>query len=383
MQTWHSEIKIPDLPDICDSIFDETSVFFDIETTGFSSHHAVSYLIGCAVRQGSMLHIYQFFAEELIDEKDAVDAFINFIRPYKHLISFNGNGFDIPFLTDRCKMLHIDIDFSKFKHTDIFKSISPLKHFLKLDNCKQKTLEAFLGINREDKFSGGELINIYFDYLKTQDTKALILLRQHNLDDLIGMVKLLPILAYPAFFDGNYRVASFEKNVLNEFPGDMRQEMNITLTYDFTFPKRISFGADNIYFSAAQNTARFCIEIYSGELKFFYKNYKDYFYLPDEDIAIHKSVAFYVDKDFRTKAKAATCYSKKTGCFLPQFDDVIMPYFKLEYHDKKSFFECTSDFYQSDDDTHKYCSHLLQHLLEKSKKHEKSLKKAPFTRSIL
>ena len=40
-------------------------------------------------------------------------------------------------------------------------------------------------------------------------------------------------------------------------------------------------------------------------LKYFYDNYKDYFYLPKEDTAIHKSVATYVDKDFRQKAKTA------------------------------------------------------------------------------
>ena len=43
---------------------------------------------------------------------------------------------------------------------DIFKELSPIKPLLCLENYKQKSIEAFLGIDREDKYSGGELINV-------------------------------------------------------------------------------------------------------------------------------------------------------------------------------------------------------------------------------
>ena len=92
-------------------------------------------------------------------------------------------------------------------------------------------------------------------------------------------------------------------------------------------------------------------------------NYKDYYYLPEEDTAIHKSVAFYVDKNYRTKAKAATCYSKKTGCFLPQHQVVVSPYFKLEYHDKITYFELTDEFIDNETDVKAYVMHVLSLLL--------------------
>ena len=60
------------------------------------------------------------------------------------------------------------------------------------------------------------------------------------------------------------------------------------------------------------------IRVYKGTLKYYYPNYKDYYYLIYEDTAIHKSVGEFVDKDARIKATKETCYTKKDGTFLPQ-----------------------------------------------------------------
>ena len=73
------------------------------------------------------------------------------------------------------------------------------------------------------------------------------------------------------------------------------------------------------------------IALFQGELKYFYSNYKDYYYLPMEDTAIHKSVGEYVDRDARTKATARTCYTKKQGLFLPQFGCLWSPALMQEY----------------------------------------------------
>ena len=61
-----------------------------------------------------------------------------------------------------------------------------------------------------------------------------------------------------------------------------------------------------------------CITLFCTEGCYchFYENYKDYFYLPKEDTAIHKSVGIYVEKEFREPAKASNCYLKKAGKFV-------------------------------------------------------------------
>ncbi|GEM_PF-5794944 len=59
---------------------------------------------------------------------------------------------------------------------------------------------------------------------------------------------------------------------------------------------------------------------YTGELKHFYKDYKNYYYLPAEDQAYHKSVSGFVDRSARVQATARTAYTKKTGTFIPVYD---------------------------------------------------------------
>ena len=81
----------------------------------------------------------------------------------------------------------------------------------------------------------------------------------------------------------------------------------------------------------------FFVELTEGTLKHFYPDYKDYYYLPFEDRAVHKSIGSCVDKDARVKATAASCYTKTTGFFLPQFEDIWEPVMKQEYKDKMRY----------------------------------------------
>ena len=70
MKTFHEEI-----PDLCqdaltDQLFDEHSIFFDIETTGFSPANSTLYMIGCARRKSNRICIEQFFAEKPEEEAE-------------------------------------------------------------------------------------------------------------------------------------------------------------------------------------------------------------------------------------------------------------------------------------------------------------------------
>lgn len=367
MQTWHKEIAYKQKNPFTDSVFTESSIFFDIETTGFSPANTSLYMIGCARRKGDFICVDQFFADSPKEEHLLLSAFLELVRQYDTIISFNGIGFDIPYLKAKCSQFSIEEDFSEFSYIDIYKSVSKFRHLFKLPNFKQKTVEKFLGIHREDLYSGGELINIYHSYVKTQDERQRELLQLHNYEDVIGMIDLLPVLTYLWLFQGDFSVRTIEKNIYTDDTYYTKDECIFTLKNHFPVPKRISFGYEDIYFTSYQDTTKVSIKIYDGELKYFYPNYKDYYYLPNEDTAVHKSVAFYVDKDYRTRAKAATCYSKKTGCFLPQYEVVVSPYFKLEYHDKISYFELTDDVWEDEKQVHAYLLHIFSVLLQARK----------------
>lgn len=169
--------------------------FFDIETTGFSPAHTSLYLIGCAYHIEQMLYIKQFFAETPEEEKEVLEQFLLLLDGFDTIITFNGIGFDIPYLKAKCNTYECNEHFADFTYVDIFKSISQIKHILQLPNYKQKTIEAFLGIGRDDLYSGGELIEIYHSYTKEPRPDKLEILLLHNYEDVLDMPALLP--SYP------------------------------------------------------------------------------------------------------------------------------------------------------------------------------------------
>ena len=86
---------------------------------------------------------------------------------------------------------------------------------------------------------------------------------------------------------------------------------------------------------------------FEGELRHFYKNYKDYCYIPDEDLLIPKSLASTIDKSRIEKATKENCCTKHTGSFLPVtdakghvfFDPGDAVTFKRDCADKQLFIE--------------------------------------------
>ena len=101
---------------------------------------------------------------------------------------------------------------------------------LGLENLKQKSIERFLGIAREDKYNGGQLIEVYGEYLQTHSELLKHLLILHNEDDLKGMPQILPILAYPDFLTGDF---SFKGSESRDIPyADGNSEKHLLLHYE-------------------------------------------------------------------------------------------------------------------------------------------------------
>ena len=276
----------------------EELLFFDIETTGFSGDYNQVYLIGCVYFTETSAHFIQWFADSKEAETEVIDTFFAFANNYQTLVHFNGDTFDIPFIEKRCHALRLPHSFDHLESIDIYKRIKPYKKHLGLENLKQKSIETFLGISRDDKYTGGQLIEVYAEYLQTKDPYLLKLLLLHNEDDLKGMPKLLPILHYPDFFDQDFSLLELKK-----VSGESSRVL-LTLCCDASTCLPVSIGASvpSYTVKADKNRLTLSVRLYEGTLKYFYPNYKDYYYLIYEDTAIHKSVGEYVDRDAKVKA---------------------------------------------------------------------------------
>ncbi len=359
MKTIHAAVPIPNDP-YTDRYFSESSACFDIETTGFSPANAFVYLIGTAFRRGNEIHLIQYLAQNRTEEIDLLTQFHRCLEGIDTLITFNGLGFDIPFLKSREQSLGIVGSWDAYQNIDLYKLTGKFAHLFQLPNKKQKSLEQFLGIERDDKYHGGELISVYFNYEKQQDRALEELLLLHNYEDVLGMTRLLSLLSYREFWEATPKLLDASLHRSKTYGADQDgKELLLTLKAFVPFPKRFLYSSVLCSLSCSECTAKLLIPVTEGELKFYYDNYKDYYYLPKEDIAVHKSVAAFVDPAYRKKAAASTCYTKKPGSFLPQAAPLFSPCFYPGKKSAVSYFELTNEFLSDETALRSYAIHLL------------------------
>lgn len=351
--------NMPKVPTLDHTAFSD-ALFLDIETTGFSAARNHLYLIGTAYIQNGVLITEQFFAETPQEEPQLISALDRLFESFQTIITFHGTHFDLPFLKKRCNNLQICTTvYHNKNYVDLCTHARSYKHIFGLENYRQKTLETFLGFARKDPYSGGDLIQVYASYVKQPQEELLTLLLQHNLDDLTGMVRLLALAAYDHFFQGGFTPNACSVSTYRRMDGSQGKELILSCQIHEMLPAAVSCKNDYYYLHAAKKQAVFSIPLLESTLKYFYTNYKDYYYLPQEDLAIHKSVASYVDTAHRQKAKAANCYSKKTGYFLPQYEEVVTPALYEEYKAKISYFEWKEESCEDYEMWKRYGMHVL------------------------
>ncbi|MBR4759246.1 MAG: ribonuclease H-like domain-containing protein [Lachnospiraceae bacterium] len=357
----------------------EKILFMDIETTGFAARSSVLYLIGCVVCEGGNLKLIQYFAEKPEDEEKVLSVFLDLCKKKKVLIHYNGNNFDLPYLKHKCISYGYDQPFDAMEGVDIYKRVMPYKQVLRVDNLKQKTMERFLDIEREDIYNGGELINVYREYvadavrlekqaglggfeetamLKKEADDKLSLLLLHNADDMRGMLSLISLLAYADIFLLPNKITRISAKKVTEPTGNVHLFLLMRLRLTNALPKPLVVMKKGIRLAVEETELTLDIPITEGELKYFYGNYKEYYYLPEEDTALHKSVASFVSPDHRIQATAQNCYTRKEGQFLPEFDLLFEPIFRQSYDRPQLYFELTDELKHSPETLHQYAIHV-------------------------
>lgn len=327
------------------------NLFFDIETTGFSRTGCFCYLIGVSFTDGRHFTVIQWLAEGASDEPLLIHKFCELAENFSSIIHFNGDNFDIPFLTKRAAIHNIPLNLDNMRSIDLFKHAKGLKSILRLESYNQTTVEHFLGIHRNDTYTGGELIKVYKEYIKNDqlpakhaDNEKLLLL--HNFEDICGLIKISSIVSYNNIINKHISYKDIEYTPAYDIADEAKQSDNISstayITLSFSLPEELPVSVllkDEYYVLRAEHsTLKLRLPVITGILKYFYPNYKDYYYLPYEDTAMHKSIATYVDSECRIKATKETCYTKKHGTFImiPSYSG-DMTVFKKDYNDKNVY----------------------------------------------
>lgn len=356
----------------------EQVLFFDIETTGLSPKASSLYLIGTAFYDSDteQFRLTQWFADSSSSEKEILTSFLAQAEDFHCLCHFNGRTFDIPYVMQKCQKYELSLTAhcqallagqSETASVDLLVMLRPLKKLLTLSHGTQKDWERWLGIQREDKYNGGELIQVYSQYrqdliLHPEEAVAKeSLLLLHNHDDIAGMLSVATLLAYRRLLMRKGEAPAAISEVKTERIDTTENRLYLSFRLPVPVPREISVtagyslaGADSKKRQDAQrilpdctlrlvgDTGRLGIPICQGRLKYFIPDYKNYYYLPAEDTAVHRSVAEFVDKEHRRKATAATCFLPQDGRFIPTLtplppsEDVQA--FRIEYKDRQCFY---------------------------------------------
>ena len=349
----------------------EEILFFDIETTGLSPKSAQIYSIGLLLFKASEMEIVQLFANSLSEEIEVLQEFQEYCKAKTQFISFNGKAFDTPFLEKSYSQYGLKSPITGLPQLDLFKMIQSRRKFYQLPSYKLKECERFLGIQREDIYTGGELIYVYLEYLEHPTEEAKSLLLQHNFEDLLYLPSLFSFFAYEELFQGKGSYCReksellLEKNKLrlcfrfakSTFPSETEENTSTAEAQAYPhnsleennafFPKAISHRFEGFQLEVSGQEAVLEIPLFSGEAKYFFKNFKDYDYIPAKDMALHKSLSQLYPKEEKQRAKAATAYQKKTGLFLPVFSYSFPNLFQKEYKEKQNYIPFTPELLEN------------------------------------
>ncbi len=315
-----------------DKYFDETTLFFDIECTGLSPRKSFIYLIGYATRTDSSVTITQLLASNESEEIEILTEFENVLQQYDKLLGFNSTRFDESFIIERCRKYNFNTKIKSKHHTDMYLMTTKAKCLLDLPNYKQKTIENFLGLYRDDKYNGGELIPVYQHYSMLRDIQSKELILLHNFEDVKGMIFIADILSYPDLLNSKMNYINHEIH---------EDKLRFEIKTDISLPNSINKQREYGLYIIKNDRIFVTLNLFNGELYTFLPDYKNYFYLIDEDIIIPKSIGESIDKNSRRPAKKSDCKVKSKDLFLqlPEKLDIgpSTRIFKPSFDSKEAF----------------------------------------------
>lgn len=154
--------------------FRDSTVYLDIETAGLK-------MFGFEITTISLYNGKSIF---YYVNGQNLDDFLDEIRKYRVIVTYNGRSFDIPFIEN-----HFGIRMNQ-AHIDLRYVLASLGYKGGLKGC-----EIQLGIDRGDlrDLDGYFAVLLWYDYLRHENEKALETLLAYNIQDVLSLEHLMVI----------------------------------------------------------------------------------------------------------------------------------------------------------------------------------------------
>ena len=333
----NTDILFPDIPK-------DKILIYDIDTTSFEAANGCVFMIGVLffdnTSTGGELVSHHYFSEKISEELTIIETFLDFSTEYTICLSYKGESFDIPFISkrlfdlkkqnsgnkdlcDRLSALYTKLQSLRSRSYDLYNEIHAVKAGLNFTSSKLDSLRKILGQSVPERISGENISKFYVEHIAAMKLKALqeISCKPENTGYIREYVRK-PIpdeLAHISSDSGD----RFLDNILARNLENMEAVLYIMKLSHLFVMRRGSFdvtigSVPTVTFSISERDFHIDIpvEIQTLNLKIFYANFKDYYYFPSEDMAIHKSIAEFTGTGSKKKATSKTAYANVSGDFI-------------------------------------------------------------------
>jgi len=173
-------------------------IFLDTETSGLAGGTGTyAFEVGLGRFTEDGFKLAQFFMRHPGEEPALLAGLTAFMDGMKAVVTYNGKSFDIPLLNTRYTMMGMSSPFADVDHFDLL----PLARRLWRIRLESRTLgnveHQILGVTRGEEEVPGYLIpEMYFEFLRTQDSRPLAGIFYHNAIDILSLAGLFSHMAF-------------------------------------------------------------------------------------------------------------------------------------------------------------------------------------------
>jgi uncharacterized protein YprB with RNaseH-like and TPR domain len=171
-------------------------LFLDTETSGLAGGTGTfAFLIGLGFRTVEGFRLIQLFMRDPSQEPALLATLTKIVKPFEVIVSFNGKGFDVPILNTRHILNKIESPFLTMDHIDML-SLARKIWRNRLPSRALKDLEVdILSLPRtQEEVPGWMIPELYFEYLKSGDSRPLAGVFYHNGMDILSLAAIFSVV---------------------------------------------------------------------------------------------------------------------------------------------------------------------------------------------
>lgn len=168
----------------------EELIFVDIESVGLSFDTPII-MIGAGYFEGEEFVVKQFTSLDYASEYEMLVKFAELLKGKKSFVTYNGGGFDIPYIENRLGFYGIENDIESMHNFDLL-HFSRRAYMYVSESFRLKAVERLMKIkDRPDDIDGSEVAMYYDNFVRSKDPSWINPIIYHNKEDIESLLLIM------------------------------------------------------------------------------------------------------------------------------------------------------------------------------------------------